>query len=166
MKTGLERIAAGQTCTPCRKMQVMVISVKQLLKSGMREIRTSRSVGAGGGRLPPATWRAISDGRPHRDRNQSLRIPYGVAFYVNRLFAGLLGPAEDSWSISGFCGHFAACQIKNSHVYAAGIAFPFVKEQFLLGWRPHCALGKRPRPKSESLSQIANHVGFGSVQVN
>jgi hypothetical protein len=41
--------------------------VKQLLKSVVRQIRTLRSVGAGGGQLPPATRWAISDDRPYRD---------------------------------------------------------------------------------------------------
>src|SRR5271167_3966826 len=42
-------------------------AVKQLLKSVVREICTLRSVGAGGGRPPPATRWATSDGRPYRD---------------------------------------------------------------------------------------------------
>jgi hypothetical protein len=41
--------------------------VKQLLKSVVRQIRTLRSVGAGGGQLPPATRWAISNDRPYRD---------------------------------------------------------------------------------------------------
>jgi len=36
----------------------------------VREIRTLGSVGAGGGRLPPATRWALSDERPYRVRNQ------------------------------------------------------------------------------------------------
>ena len=35
--------------------QIAVKAVNQLPKSVVREIRTPRSVGAGGGRLPPAT---------------------------------------------------------------------------------------------------------------
>src|SRR6202022_2817208 len=35
--------------------QIAVKAVNQLPKSGVREIRTPRSVGAGGGRPPPAT---------------------------------------------------------------------------------------------------------------
>ena len=39
--------------------QIAVKAVNQLPKSVVREIRTPRSVGAGGGRLPPATrWRS------------------------------------------------------------------------------------------------------------
>ena len=41
--------------------------MKQLLKSVVRQIRTLRSVGAGGGQLPPATRWAISNDRPYRD---------------------------------------------------------------------------------------------------
>ena len=41
--------------------------MKQLPTSVVRETRTLRSVGAGGGRLPLATRWAISDGRPYRD---------------------------------------------------------------------------------------------------
>src|SRR6202048_4777258 len=36
--------------------QIAVKAVNQLPKSVVREIRTPRSVGAGGGRPPPATW--------------------------------------------------------------------------------------------------------------
>ena len=42
--------------------------MNQHLTSVVREIRTLRSVGAGGGRLPPATQWAISDGRPYCDK--------------------------------------------------------------------------------------------------
>src|SRR5258707_15375325 len=42
-------------------------TVKQLLKTVVRQIRTLRSVGAGGGQPPPATRWTISDGRPYRD---------------------------------------------------------------------------------------------------
>jgi len=42
--------------------------VKQLPKSVVREIRTLRSVGAGGGRLPPATRWAPGNWCPYRDR--------------------------------------------------------------------------------------------------
>jgi hypothetical protein len=42
--------------------QIAVKGVNQLPKSVVREIRTPRSVGAGGGRLPPATrWAASRD---------------------------------------------------------------------------------------------------------
>ena len=42
-------------------------AVNQLPKSVVREIRTPRSVGAGGGQLPPATRWARSNPRPYRD---------------------------------------------------------------------------------------------------
>ena len=43
--------------------------MNQRLKSPVREICTLGSVGAGGGRLPPATQWALSDERPYRIRN-------------------------------------------------------------------------------------------------
>ena len=43
--------------------QIAVKAVNQLPKSVVREIRTPRSVGAGGGRPPPATRWALSDRR-------------------------------------------------------------------------------------------------------
>ena len=53
METGLEQIAEK--------------AVNQLPKSVVREIRTPRSVGAGGGQLPPATRWAGGNSRPYRD---------------------------------------------------------------------------------------------------
>src|SRR5260370_29278707 len=47
--------------------QIAVKAVNQLPKSVVREIRTPRSVGAGGGRPPPATRWAAGNGRPYRD---------------------------------------------------------------------------------------------------
>jgi hypothetical protein len=49
-------------------------TVKQLLKSVVRQIRMLRSVGAGGGQLPPATQWAISDDRPYRDSSSQLAM--------------------------------------------------------------------------------------------
>jgi hypothetical protein len=46
--------------------QIAVKAVNQLPKSVVREIRTPRSVGAGGGRPPPATRWAVSNDRPYR----------------------------------------------------------------------------------------------------
>ena len=46
-----------------RLEQIAVKAVNQLPKSVVREIRTPRSVGAGGGRPPPATRWASSDRR-------------------------------------------------------------------------------------------------------
>ena len=48
--------------------QIAVKAANQLPKSVVREIRTPRSVGAGGGRPPPATRWALSNERPYRDR--------------------------------------------------------------------------------------------------
>src|ERR1039458_9466319 len=47
--------------------QIAVKAVNQLPKSVVREIRTPRSVGAGGGRPPPATRWARGNSRPYRD---------------------------------------------------------------------------------------------------
>src|SRR5580692_5418508 len=54
METKLEQIAAK--------------AVKQRPKSVVREIRTPRSVGTGGGRPPPVTRWAPSNGCPYRNR--------------------------------------------------------------------------------------------------
>ncbi|SIO41417.1 hypothetical protein SAMN05443247_05044 [Bradyrhizobium erythrophlei] len=48
--------------------QIAVKAVNQLPKSVVREIRTPRSVGAGGGRPPPATRWARGNSRPYRER--------------------------------------------------------------------------------------------------
>src|SRR5258708_31048844 len=47
--------------------QITVKAVNQLPKSVVREIRTPRSVGAGGGRPPPATRWARRNPRPYRE---------------------------------------------------------------------------------------------------
>src|SRR6202011_4218743 len=47
--------------------QIAVKAVNQLPKSMVREIRTPRSVGAGGGRPPPATRWVLSNEHPYRD---------------------------------------------------------------------------------------------------
>jgi len=51
--------------------QIAVKAVNQLPKSVVREIRTPRSVGAGGGRPPPATRWARRNPRPYRDHRAS-----------------------------------------------------------------------------------------------
>jgi len=43
--------------------------VKQLPTSVVREIRTLRSVGAGGGQPPPATRWVLGNQHPYRDRH-------------------------------------------------------------------------------------------------
>jgi hypothetical protein len=50
--------------------QIAVKAVNQLPKSVVREIRTPRSVGAGGGRPPPATRWARRNPRPYRDHRR------------------------------------------------------------------------------------------------
>ena len=52
--------------------QIAVKAVNQLPKSVVREIRTPRSVGAGGGRPPPATRWARRNPRPYRDPHVDL----------------------------------------------------------------------------------------------
>src|SRR5258705_8611875 len=52
--------------------QIAVKAVNQLPKSVVREIRTPRSVGAGGGRPPPATRWARRNPRPYRDPGSRL----------------------------------------------------------------------------------------------
>ena len=47
--------------------QIAVKAVNQLPKSVVREIRTPRSVGAGGGRPPPATRWVLSNEHPYRE---------------------------------------------------------------------------------------------------
>ena len=47
--------------------QIAVKAVNQLPKSVVREICTPRSVGAGGGQLPPATRWARGNSRPYRE---------------------------------------------------------------------------------------------------
>jgi hypothetical protein len=49
--------------------------VNHLLKSVVREIRTLRSVGTGGGRPPPVTRWAPSNGRPYRHRQEKWSMP-------------------------------------------------------------------------------------------
>src|SRR6266446_5326627 len=55
--------------------QIAVKAVNQLPKSVVREIRTPRSVGAGGGQLPPATRWARGNSRPYRESGQRWSEP-------------------------------------------------------------------------------------------
>src|SRR5580700_3527117 len=50
--------------------QIAATAVKQRPKSVVREIRTPRSVGTGGGRPPPVTRWAPSNGCPYRNRQR------------------------------------------------------------------------------------------------
>src|SRR5215831_4009564 len=49
-------------------------AVNHLLKSVVREIRTLRSVGTGGGRPPPVTRWVLSNGHPYRNREEPARV--------------------------------------------------------------------------------------------
>src|SRR5580704_11029988 len=53
--------------------QIAATAVKQRPKSVVREIRTPRSVGTGGGRPPPVTRWAPSNGCPYRNREKKSR---------------------------------------------------------------------------------------------
>jgi len=55
--------------------QTAVKAVNQRPKSVVREIRTPRSVGTGGGRPPPATRWVFSNGHFYRDKPLSTRLP-------------------------------------------------------------------------------------------
>ena len=56
--------------------QIAVKTVNQLPKSVVREIRTPRSVGAGGGQPPSATRWVLSNGYLYRDKPlPSSRVP-------------------------------------------------------------------------------------------
>src|SRR3989442_271611 len=55
--------------------QIAVKAVNQLPKSVVREIRTPRSVGAGGGRPPPATRWARGNSRPYRESSADIAKP-------------------------------------------------------------------------------------------
>src|ERR1700675_753368 len=64
--------------------QIAVKAVNQLPKSVVREIRTPRSVGAGGGRPPPATRRA--DREPdHVTRLTRPFLEIGLNVHLKRL---------------------------------------------------------------------------------
>jgi hypothetical protein len=55
--------------------QIAVKAVNQPPKSVVREIRTPRSVGAGGGQLPPATRWARGNSRPYRESRRYAAKP-------------------------------------------------------------------------------------------
>ena len=67
METKLEQIAANQSCASHMRSAGSCSAVNQLPKSVVRQIRMLRSVGAGGGRLPPATRWARGNSRPYRE---------------------------------------------------------------------------------------------------
>src|ERR1700722_5011390 len=78
METKLEQIAAK--------------AVKQRPKSVVREIRTPRSVGTGGGRPPPVTRWAPSNGCPYRNRKLGLRRGRRLALHLGSLTLRRRGP--------------------------------------------------------------------------
>src|ERR1035437_1454648 len=64
--------------------QIAVKAANQLPKSVVREIRTPRSVGTGGGRPPPVTRWAAGNGRPDRDLDPyGLQISQKPAYFCN-----------------------------------------------------------------------------------
>ena len=67
--------------------------MNQLLKSPVREICTLGSVGAGGGRLLPATQWAARESRPYRDQNAALEPfvtkEFGKARHLNQIFSNV-----------------------------------------------------------------------------
>ena len=67
--------------------QIAAKAVKQRPKSVVREIRTPRSVGTGGGRPPPVTRWAPSNGRPYRDRETGNGFEASSEFGADRLSA-------------------------------------------------------------------------------
>src|SRR5450759_5138640 len=68
--------------------QIAVKAANQLPKSVVREIRTPRSVGTGGGRPPPATRWARGNSRPHREPG-----PYSdiSSYFVGSVWASVEG---------------------------------------------------------------------------
>src|SRR4029077_2905512 len=75
-------VAATKAVPPLPEATGSRSAVNQLPKSVVRENRTLRSVGAGGGRLPPATRWALSNERPYR--NQSSWLVAGIVPGVER----------------------------------------------------------------------------------
>jgi hypothetical protein len=67
---GTRPAATTKAVSPLQGVASYRHTVKQLLKSVVRQIRTLRSVGAGGGQLLPATRWAISDDCPYRDLSE------------------------------------------------------------------------------------------------
>ena len=80
--------------------QIAVKAVNHLSKSVVREIRTPRSVGAGGGRPPPATRWARGNSRPYREH----ATPVGCAMQLAdaRVSERPLFSERDRWFESAF----------------------------------------------------------------
>jgi hypothetical protein len=81
--------------------QIAVKAVNQLPKSVVREIRTPRSVGAGGGRPPPATRWAVSNDRPYRTSQRVFRLLTNAASGCCKALAPVL-QASDRRTPSSF----------------------------------------------------------------
>src|SRR6202171_1283128 len=69
--------------------QIAVQAVNQLPKSVGRETRTPRSVGAGGGRPPPATRWARRNPRPYRDHWTQFFIVYRDSLITREVLDGI-----------------------------------------------------------------------------
>jgi hypothetical protein len=65
---GADAVIATQTASSLSGVAEPRGAVNQSPKSVVREIRTPRSVGTGGGRPPPVTRWALRNERPYRDR--------------------------------------------------------------------------------------------------
>ena len=100
--------------------------MKQRSKSVVRQIRTLRSVGAGGGRLPPATRWARSNARPYRDCPPHLtglaRTQWEeLVQHMSR--AGTLG-VENAAILERFCVLFARWREAEAKVAEMGAVIP------------------------------------------
>src|SRR5665811_2488466 len=77
--------------------QIAVKAANQLPKSVVREIRTPRSVGTGGGRPPPVTRWARRNPRPYRDHWRRSQQPFQILLRPYTLsvwcVSCLLGPS-------------------------------------------------------------------------
>jgi hypothetical protein len=101
--------------------QIAVKAVNQLPKSVVREIRTPRSVGAGGGRPPPATRWARGNSRPYRESGwlavktalmtqsgQCADARFGLVLFSARPVIGCDG---QYWGFFGRCGDDLVSQV-------------------------------------------------------
>src|ERR1700676_1957460 len=130
--------------------QIAVKPVNQLPKSVVREIRTPRSVGAGGGRPPPATRWARRNPRPYRDhwprsaragrsqfslaaRSLSAKLPifekaYSQGHMRRRDFMSFVG-ATAVWPVAAHAQQLEDCVHNEGHNGLGSF------EQFLFGSR-------------------------------
>src|ERR1700736_1128164 len=94
--------------------QIAVKAVNQLPKSVVREIRTLRSVGTGGGPPPPVTRWARRNPRPHRDHSPA------APHYVRFQGAGSTG--RRNTGVKSLCWRFKLQGLAWSFVYTRKIA--------------------------------------------